>query len=1029
MRREGEKMKKTESKTIRYIISCIILICIPFALQGQYFGRNKPTYKVFNYKVFQTPHFEIYHYLNNDSVLNQLGYMSEEWYSEHSKIFKDTFVRRNPVLFYNNHADFQQTNAVGSLMGEGTGGVTEGLKQRVILPLTPSYTQTNHVLGHELVHAFQYNLLINGDSLKLSNVQNIPLWMTEGMAEYLSLGSVDENTAMWMRDAVINHDIPSLKDLSRNSKYFPYRYGQAFWAMIGKTFGDSAIVPLYNMTARYGYNTALKRMFGLTEEEISKAWKKTLQDQYKKIMPDTVDHPRGEKILFEENAGTINISPSLSPDGKYVVFLSERDIFTLDLYLANAHSGKILKKLTSRINRNEIDALSYLESSGTWSPDGKYFAFVVFTQGVKKLIIIDVEKRKQVDEIEYPGVPAINNPAWSPDGSSILVSGLVEGVSDLYLFNVNSRKMTRLTNDAWANMEPAWSPDGRYIAFVTDEPVAGQEKKFSHGYYNLAIMDAKYPSRSNILHIFPGAKNLNPVYSSDGKSLYFLSNRDGYRNLYRTQILTGRVYQLTNYLTGIAGITPLTPAVSVAREKGNLAYSYYNDHKYSIFSAVDSDFNERVVNPDSIDFTAATLPPLEPESVSLVDKSLYAYNPPSAVDTSRFKKVPYEPKFKLDYISNVSAGVSTSRFGTGIAGSVAAIFSDIVGDNQLYLNLAMNGEIYDFGGQAAYINQKHKINWGASVSHIPYYFGGSSISPDTLNVNDEPVQVTKLSMDIIRMFEEKLSLFAYYPLTQTRRVEMGASGAYYSYRYDQYNTYYDALGYTLGADRNKKDAPPGFPLEELDAAYVFDDSQFGMTAPVKGQRYRVSAEKYFGKAKFYTTTIDYRKYFYLRPFTIAFRGINTGRWGKSSEQTLFYPLYLGYPWYIRGYDYSTVYNAGISQTGYVGNLFGSNITIANLEFRMPLSGPKRLAFIKSRFFLTDFNLFADGGLAMNKGNTLGKDWFNPAPDEHVPVFSVGTSVRFNIFGYAVIEPYFAIPVTGNFRIKNGSFGLNFFPGW
>ncbi len=226
---------------------------------------------------------------------------------------------------------------------------------------------------------------------------------------------------------------------------------------------------------------------------------------------------------------------------------------------------------------------------------------------MKKLIVIDVDRRKEVDEIEYPGVPAINNPSWSPDGSSIVVSGLVEGVSDLYLFNVNTRKMTQLTHDAWANMQPTWSPDGKSIAFVTDRPIPGQNTEFIHSFYNLAIINADDPSRETLLHVFPGAENLNPVYDSDGKSLYFLSDRDGFRNIYRTDLGTGKVYQLTHYLTGVAGITPLSPAISVAREKGNLAYSYYNAHKYSIYSANPSDFTEEAVNPDSLNFTAATL--------------------------------------------------------------------------------------------------------------------------------------------------------------------------------------------------------------------------------------------------------------------------------------------------------------------------------------------------------------------------------------------------------------------------------------
>ena len=52
------------------------------------------------------------------------------------------------------------------------------------------------------------------------------------MAEYLSLGPVDAQTAMWMRDAALREKLPHIKDLD-DPKYFPYRWGHAFWAYIG----------------------------------------------------------------------------------------------------------------------------------------------------------------------------------------------------------------------------------------------------------------------------------------------------------------------------------------------------------------------------------------------------------------------------------------------------------------------------------------------------------------------------------------------------------------------------------------------------------------------------------------------------------------------------------------------------------------------------------------------------------------------------------------------------------------------------
>lgn len=63
---------------------------------AQYFGRNKPGYSSFRFDVLQTPAFEIYHYMKNDSLLKTISGWSEEWFSIHQKIFRDTFERKNP---------------------------------------------------------------------------------------------------------------------------------------------------------------------------------------------------------------------------------------------------------------------------------------------------------------------------------------------------------------------------------------------------------------------------------------------------------------------------------------------------------------------------------------------------------------------------------------------------------------------------------------------------------------------------------------------------------------------------------------------------------------------------------------------------------------------------------------------------------------------------------------------------------------------------------------------------------------------
>src|SRR5208283_5062353 len=95
-------LHKYYTRVCYYFVIQVIILLLPVTLHAQYFGRNKPSYKVFDYKLYTTPHFEIYHYLQNDSVLKSLGQMSEQWYMFHQFLFNDTFKIRNPIIIYNN---------------------------------------------------------------------------------------------------------------------------------------------------------------------------------------------------------------------------------------------------------------------------------------------------------------------------------------------------------------------------------------------------------------------------------------------------------------------------------------------------------------------------------------------------------------------------------------------------------------------------------------------------------------------------------------------------------------------------------------------------------------------------------------------------------------------------------------------------------------------------------------------------------------------------------------------------------------
>jgi len=1038
--------------------------------KAQYFGQNKVRYKNLKFQVYKTPHFEIYYYLKNDSMIKRFAQESELWYTLHQQVFRDTFKKVNPIILYADHPDFQQTTAIDGEIDVGTGGITEGLKNRVVMPVMETNQMTRHVIGHELVHAFQYHSLQGGDSTTFENIGNIPLWMVEGMAEYLSIGKKDPYTAMWMRDAYLNHDIPTVRDLTETNKYFPYRYGEAFYSFIGSTYGDTVIVPFFKNVARFGLNYGIRRTFGYDDKTLSTLWKGAVEKAYKPYLKDTLQVPAGTKIVDEHNAGKMNLAPAISPDGRYLAFLSEKNLFAVDLFLADAKTGRVIRKLTSKISNTHIDEFNFIESAGAWSPDSKKFAFSVFNKGINRMVVVDVASGSIIDDVAMGKAEQFSNLSWSPDGRCIVFQGLAQGQGDLYLYSFDTKQVKQLTNDKYTDYQPSFSRDGKKVVFATDRMT--YDKSLSYEItFNLAELDLATGKITNI-DVFNGANNLNPQYSSDGSQIYFLSNHDGFRNMYRYTPATGAVEQMTNLFTGVSGITEYSPALTVSANN-DIIYSYYSKQKYSLYNAKVSDFKPQPVVDMNGDIGAGILPPARSVGVDLINSNLNNYLAYPKLPVDSIKTVPYKPKFKLDYLANSGIGASISQYGGGLSSGVQGVFSDILGRNQIYAGVAVNGQIYDFGGQFTYINQTGRWNFGVSVSHIPFQTASYNSVPTNYQVNSTTtVPAIEDRIDLIRVFQDQLSLFTSYPITKKTRVEFGTGAAHYYYRVDRYSTFYDAntgaflndthshiSNTTFNADVNDQGIYlKPFSVFNVNTALVGDNSFFGVASPLSGYRYRLQAEYDFGTYQYFAPTIDLRGYWRVAPVTFAARLYGYGRYGNTGGNAgnNIYELYVGYPFYIRGYEAQTFYNGSnkaATNNFTIQDLSGNRIAVANFEVRLPFSGPEKLSQIKSKILFTELNAFFDAGLAWNAGDKIefktnptvlgtkpvydgnGK----PAVDDNgvpvtatvysrVPALSAGVSMRVNIFGYFVLEPYLAFPFNRT-DIGKPVFGLGFTPGW
>ena len=966
---------------------------------AQYFGRNKVQYRTFDFQILRTEHFDLYYYPEEAEAAGIVARMAERWHSRLSRFFGHELRGRQPLILYAVAAHFRQTNAIEGLIGEGTGGVTEALRRRVVLPMSGSLADSDHVLGHELVHAFQFDL--TGDDphdnqMQAPGILAFPLWFVEGMAEYLSLGPVDAQTAMWLRDAALREKLPDLKDLD-NPKYFPYRWGHAFWAYVGAKYGDRAVASLIRSAANPRFDLGgLARQLGTDAATLTREWHDAIRASTMAVTDEISPvSSRPRRVIGVRNeGGHFNVGPEVSPDGQQIAFFSERDRFSIDLYLADAESGRIQRRLVKSATDPHFDSLEFINSAGAWLADGSALALTALQAGKPVLALVDPRSGDVKRELKLTGLDDAFNPVFAPDGKTVVVAGNVGGLIDLYSYTIATGRLERLTQDPFADLQPTFTPDGQSIVFVT-ERYSMDLQTLEPGPLRLAVLDLS-TRRVRPLAGFLRGKHLSPRVSADGTSVIFVADPDGVSNLYRVSLAGGPVEQLTAMSTGIAGITTSSPAMSLSAS-GRLAFSVFEDDGHSIYTLDPSEVVALVPPPTSQQ--AALLPGRTVAAGDLhrllsdLARGLPAADvaPPSE---------PYKQGLTLDEIGQPSIQTTVYQGGaTLIQGGVSASFSDMLGDRWLGVGAQVGGTLADFGAQLAYLNRKHRWNWAAAGGVSPYAVGyiGRLDLPSANQIVVDQV--------ILRQICRCATVATTYALNSARRLEFNMAGQALSFtREVQTSTYDINTRLRTSVSTTKTEEADPLYLGLATAAIVQDTTYFGATAPIFGARSRLEIGQSVGTLKYSTILADWRRYFMpARPYTIAVRGMHYGRYGRDTDSCRLIGLYLGYPEFVHGYglgSFSAFEAREASLTGNCiesSNLIGSRVAVMNVELRAPVVGLFTGELEYGRLPM-DVAVFADAGLSWTGSS-------QPAflGGTRTIVRSVGAAVRFNLLGFLALE--------------------------
>jgi Tol biopolymer transport system component len=822
----------------------MILILSRSADAQYYFGQNKIQYSQFDWQVLNTEHFQIYFYPEEKEVAETAAQMAEDSYTFLQQKFNLTIERRTPLIIYSSPIFFEQTNVVPDILPENVAGFTEYFKQRVVIPFNGSFSDFAHVIRHELVHVFtfqkiEYVAKIHGRK----NVASPPLWFTEGLAEYWSLGW-DNEADMFMRDMAISGRIVSVNDLySISGTFLMYKVGQSILKYLGDTYGDVELTDLFeNWWKGQSFEEIAKNTYGKPLNELGDEWEYSLKKRY---FPDLQSQELPGMKAAKLTHDGYNVKPTVflkdTREGRreYVAFKTYRLGYSTIAEMPLDGDKGDYHTLIKGERSEKFESLHLIESGMDVNFDG-LLAFVSKTQETDALYFYDTRRNDIVNKIKTDSLVSISSPSWSSDNNRIVFEGIDRGGrSDLYLYQLDNGKFKRLTNDIYVDRTPAFSRIDNLVAFSSDRGADG-----FHGTRNLFLFNL---GSGEITQLTAGKQiDESPRWIMSGDRILFTSDRNGAMNIFMIEGVTNakhEVKQLTNFVTG--AFDPV-----LADHDSTIVFSAYQDFVFHVYkmpipAQPIAIYSDTVVVADSAN-------------------SAEAWRVPRLKGELSQGSVKYHPRLSFD-IAQSAVGYDAIA---GTTGGLQFALTDILGNHQYYFllyNTAQTKEAFlkSFNFGTTYLNRTRRLNWGAGI----YHFYNEYVDDYYGFVNERNYGG---------------ALLGSYPFSRFRRLET----ALYLRRLDKQTT--------LGEN-------PHATTASWTLSYIKDTSIWDPTGPIDGTRFNLSMTqsidikniKYFNSSY----NIDYRKYFRLgEASAFAARLMYFRSLGQDPQR-----YYLGGSWDLRGY--------------------------------------------------------------------------------------------------------------------------------
>jgi Tol biopolymer transport system component len=983
------------------------------------FGKNRVQYKKFNWKIFRTTNFEIYHYQGGTALAKLTAQYAESEFDKITDVLGWTPYSRVKIFLYNSPAEREQSNMGLSTLDNLEDQKLDLSQSRVEVAYTGDQIGFKKKLVNDISLLFVYDMLYGGnmkEALQSSLLLTLPEWFMTGSAAYISEGWSPELND-YMRDFFKNRNVRKPTLLTGNDATM---IGHSIWNYIAEKYGKDKISDILNLTRIIrNEQTSITSTLGVSSyNRFLRDWRAYYVNQTKTIEQNYVDpNPSWKLKLNELTASEANSVIKVSPDKKWTAVSEIKNgRYRVNLIDSETGSKKVLRQGKTDFiggqqktqppllgwSRNNTLAILAVENE-------RQNFYLYENLGTKK---VRIKLRRNIR-----GLDQIGDMDISSDGTMMAVSADKNGQNDLFLVSVSRGSIMPLTNDLYDDLSPRFiQGSSRKVVFASNRPTdsLGTDKgNFKTISSSLSLFEHDgTPGGDHLTRLTPSAPKLKvlPVYADDN-DVFYLSNAKGLTNLFKLNRASNTSSQLTNYFFDVRS------ADISLKSGGAFAYTYLNDGYFTaayknaldpnaslstpvIESAAGNAVSSgTVANPDSVKSVSAAD---EPAKLALkdgeVDTDNYQFDedvlktfesrkqrgsfPTASTALTRSKAVreniaikgPYP--YKGLFITNDAHSdwrIDPIR-GFGYAQSIS--MNDLLENHVIKAGLFISSNFRNSDLFGEYMNNTHRIDFGIRVDRRALYVDQES--------NPQKYRFNQVMVTVAYPFSTKSRLSVSPLYASTRMIDV----------------------YNLGAP-DLSSAYGGFRSE-----YVFDNTRVNGMNMMEGTRFKIRYDNFLGISRtgesFNRISLDFRHYQKIhRDLIFAIRASGSHSGGKAPKQNIMGGMenWIGNRKENRTGDNplsfgSNIDNRDIFFADFATNLRGFNLNrlsgtsymLLNAELRIPLVKYLYRGAITSSF-LRNFQIVGFGD--------IGTAWTGKGP------FSENNSLNTQVIG-SENDPFRAI---------------------